>query len=139
MYLTLASVVRIVVQAVRNITLVLENNQHLELKDCLYVPKFRKNLIFVSSLNKSNYSIYFNKNVFIRKNDRFICSGMLVDNLFHITLVSLLLLFLNNYVLLKRKVLRTNQIYLSHLLLSYINLNRIQRLVKLGALHLLVP
>ena len=53
----------------RNITLVLENNKLLELKDCLYVPKFRKNLILVSSLNKSNYSIYFNKNVFIRKND----------------------------------------------------------------------
>ena len=53
----------------RNITLVLENNKLLELKDCLYVPKFRKNLILVSSLNKSNYSIYFNKKFFIRKND----------------------------------------------------------------------
>ena len=45
MYLTLTSIMRIIVQAVGDVTLVLKNNKHLELKDCLYVPKFRKNLI----------------------------------------------------------------------------------------------
>ena len=54
-------------QEVGNVTLVLANNKHLELKDCLYVPK-PKNLISVSSLNKSNYSVYFNKKVFNRNN-----------------------------------------------------------------------
>ena len=43
-YLTMTSVARIVVQVVRDVTLILENNKHLELKDCLYVPEFRKNL-----------------------------------------------------------------------------------------------
>ena len=37
MYLTLASTTRIVVQAMEDVTLVLENNKYLELKDCLYV------------------------------------------------------------------------------------------------------
>ena len=45
MYLTLTSIMRIIVQAVGDVTLVLKNNKDLELKDCLYVPKFRKNLI----------------------------------------------------------------------------------------------
>ena len=37
MYQTLASTMRIVVQAVEDVTLVLENNKYLELKDCFYV------------------------------------------------------------------------------------------------------
>ena len=31
--------------------------------------KFIKKLVSISSLNKYNYSLYFNKSVFIRKND----------------------------------------------------------------------
>ena len=49
---------RIVVQEVGDITLI---------KDCLYVPKSRKNLILISSLNKSNYSIYFNKKILLER------------------------------------------------------------------------
>lgn len=40
-------------QEVGDITLILENNNHLELKDCLCIPESKKNLILVSSLNKS--------------------------------------------------------------------------------------
>ena len=101
MYLTLASIARIVVQVVGDITLVLENNIYLELKDCLYVLESRKNLISVSSLNKLDYSVYFNKKVFIIKNDSFICSGILVDNLFHITPKSLLSNVENNHAYLR--------------------------------------
>ena len=63
MYLTLASNTRIFVQVMGNVTLVLDNNCHLQLQDCLYVLKSGKNLISVSSLNKSNYLIYFNKEI----------------------------------------------------------------------------
>ena len=87
-----------------DVTLVLKNKKYLELKDCLYVPKYRKNLILVSRLNKSNYLVYFNKNVFIWKNDSFICSNMLVDNIFYITLISLLSIIENDHASLKRKV-----------------------------------
>ena len=48
--------------------------------------------ILNSSLNKSNCLVCFNKNVFIRKNDSFIFSSILVDNVFHITPISLYLL-----------------------------------------------
>ena len=90
-----------------DVTLVLENNKHLKLKDYLYVLESRQNLILIYSLNKSDYSIYFN-NFFIRKNDSFIYLGMLVDNLFCITLTSLLSVVENNHVSLKRKVPSTN-------------------------------
>ena len=109
MYLILVFAARIVVQVVRDVTLILKNNKYIELKDCLYVPKSKKNLILVSSLNKLNYSIYFNKNVFIRKNDSFICSNMLVDNLFHFTPTSLLSVVKNNHVLFKRKIPKINK------------------------------
>ena len=48
-YLTLTFIVRIAMQVVGYITLTLENNSHLKLKDCLYIVEFRKNLISISS------------------------------------------------------------------------------------------
>ena len=98
-----------------DVTLVLENNKHLELNDCLYVLESRKNLISISSLSKLVYSICFNKNVSIRKNDSFICLGILVDKLFHTTPISLLFVVENNHVSLKRKVPSTNHTYLWYL------------------------
>ena len=88
------------------LNLVLENNKYLEFKDCLYVPKFRKNSISISSLNRLDYSVYFNK-----KNDSFICSCMLVNTFFVSLLLFLLSIVENNHVLLKRKVPSTDQTY----------------------------
>ena len=50
MLMTLAFEARVIVQAMRDITLIFSNNSVLVLKNCLYVPKSRKNLIWVSSL-----------------------------------------------------------------------------------------
>lgn len=61
MYLNLASNAKIVMQAMGDATFILKNNCLLELKDCLYVLKSRKDFISVSSLCKSNYSVFFNK------------------------------------------------------------------------------
>ena len=66
-------------QVLENVTIVLENNSHLELKDYLYVLESKNNLILISSLNKQNYSNYFNTSVFIRNNNSFICLGPLVN------------------------------------------------------------
>ena len=52
MYLALAFVARISMQVLENVTIVLENNSHLELKDYLYVLESKNNLILISSLNK---------------------------------------------------------------------------------------
>ena len=96
--------------------------------------------ILNSSLNKSNCLVCFNKNVFIRKNVSFIFSSILVDNLFHIRSSYIIVSIIeNNQISFKRKVPSNNQTYLWHLCLGYINLNRIQRLVKSRALHSLVP
>ena len=129
-YLNLASNERIVVQVVEDVTLILEMNCLLKLKNYLYIPKSRKNLILVSSLCKSNYIVFFNNQVIIKMNDLFICSGSLVDNLYHMTLLSLFPSNENNHISLKRKEPNTNQTYLWHLHLSHINLYKIQRLVK---------
>ena len=108
MYLTLEFTARIAMQAIGDVTLVLENNKHLELKDYFYVLDSSKILVLVSSINKSNYLVYFNKNVFIRKKVSFICSGMLVDNPFCIIVISLFPTIENNHVSLKRKVPNSN-------------------------------
>ena len=51
----------------RDITLILDDSSFLELKDCHYIPKRRKNLILVSSLCKLNYSMAFSyKQVLLR-------------------------------------------------------------------------
>ena len=66
MYLTLTSKVRIFVLVVREVTLILDDSCLLELKGCLYVTKFRKNLISVSSLCKLDYTVVFdNKQVLL--------------------------------------------------------------------------
>ena len=58
MYLTLASKARLVVQVVGDVTFIFYGNRLLVLKDCLYVPKSRENLISLSSLCKLNYSFF---------------------------------------------------------------------------------
>lgn len=68
-----------------DITLVLEIKCLSKLKNCLDVPKFRKNPISASSLNKWNYLVYFNKELIIGNNNSFIFLDPLVDNLYHIT------------------------------------------------------
>lgn len=81
-------------QVMVGVTLILDNTYHLELNDFLYVPKSRKNLISVSNSNKCNYSIYFNKRAFIRKNNSII-------TLIHWLIIYIVSLHLIFYLLLK--------------------------------------
>lgn len=64
MYLILVFAARIAMEVVEDVTLILENNKYLELKDFLYLLESRKNFISFSTLNKLDYLVYFNKNVF---------------------------------------------------------------------------
>ena len=91
--------------------LILDNNYVLEHKDYLYVPKSSKDLIMVSSLCKLNYLVFFflNKRVFIKLHDSFIYSRSLIDNLYHVSLLSILPSNENYNVSYKRKKLSTNQ------------------------------
>ena len=109
-------------------------DSYLLLKDCLYVPSIRRNLILVSILLKDGYSVLFNDSVIIKLNKIFICSGTLMDNLYIINLVSPSLqqneLNNTNVFLYKRKEpSQMNQTYLWHLRLGHIKIKRISRMV----------
>ena len=114
-------------------------DRYLLLKDCLYVPSIRRNLISVSNLVKDGYSALFNDFVIIKLNKRFICSGTLMDNLYIINLVSpsLQQKELNNtnvFPYKRKEHSQMIQTYLWHLCLGHINLKQISRLVQNGPL-----
>ena len=99
----------------------------LVLKDSLYVPSIRRNLISVSRLVDNGYSIYFSNSIVIKLNKRFICSGTLVDGLYIINHISPTqqLNELNNtnaLLCMRNQHSKLNQSYLWHLLLGHINL-----------------
>ncbi|CAA0824494.1 Uncharacterized mitochondrial protein AtMg00300, partial [Striga hermonthica] len=114
-------------------------DRFLVLKNCLYVPCFRKNLISVSKLFMNGFSATFDNKVVIRFGKKFICSGSLVGNLYIIKSKSSPLqqkqLFNSSSNLNKRKEpSKMNETYLWHLRLGHINLRRIQWLAADGPL-----
>ena len=67
-----------------DVTLHFGGGKFLVLKDCLYVPSVRRNLISVSGLTCNGYSFLFNENsIFVKHGNDDICFGMLVDNLYY--------------------------------------------------------
>ena len=102
----------------------------LILKDCLYVPNVRRNLISTTCLGKHGYCLILKDNVVIKKDKVFIYFGNIVDGLYILTPDKHELynseLDNNSYVKsLKRKFHSTNDAYLCHLRLGHINSNRI--------------
>ena len=112
----------------------------LILKDCLYVPNVRRNLISTTYLGKHGYCVILKDNVVIKKGKMFIYSSNIVDGLYILTpdKYELHNSKLNNdshVKSLKRKFPSTNDAYLWHLGLGHINSNMIQRLIKDGLLE----
>ena len=125
----------VVAEAVGNVRIYFDSFRFILLKDCFYVPKFKRNLISVSCLVQGSYSVLFNKTVEIRKNNSFICSGRMDGNLYFIKSKAHSLLdteLIDNSKRLKTS--HSNKGYLWHLRLGHINQERIQRLVKDGPL-----
>ena len=79
---------RVALVVVGDVHLSFNNDRSLLLKDCLYAPSIRRNLISVSCLAFYGYSVSFNKLVVIKKNKSFICSGTLVDNIYIVNPIS---------------------------------------------------
>ena len=92
------------------------------LTELSYVLESKKNLISVSNLNKSDYFVYFNKNVLLKIIIYLFAQVYWLTNLFHFTLVSLLPIIENKHVSPKRKVPNTNQTFIWRLHLGHINL-----------------
>ncbi|MCQ7012838.1 DDE-type integrase/transposase/recombinase, partial [Clostridioides difficile] len=125
--------------AVGDVCLFFPNNRRLVLKDCLFVPFFRKNLISVSKLVMNGYGIAFTNNVVISMDGQFICSGTMENSLYILKPITPTMQHMeinntsSNHN--KRKAPSSmNQTYLWHLRLGHINLNRIQRLIADGPL-----
>jgi len=77
--------------AVRDLELSFDSNKALILKDYLYLPSIRRNIVSMSNLVRFEYFVYFTDSVVIRHNKSFICSGPLVDNIYIINHVSFML------------------------------------------------
>ena len=70
-------------EAVEVVTLHFSRGKVLVLKDCLYVPSVRRNLISIPYLACNGYSALFNKNfIFVKYDVDVICIGILVDNMY---------------------------------------------------------
>ena len=122
---------------VGQIKLYVENNKFLFLNNVYFVPGFTRNLISVSRLYEQCYSVSFdNKSVVISRNGLNICSGFIENELYVIrhNFNSLLNVEMFKVALpktKKQKVSHTDNTYLWHLRLGHINLDRINRLVKM--------
>ena len=113
------------------------------LPDVLYVPNSRHNLISVSKLINKGFIVSFANEVITRRINPFIRSGVETNGLYVITPIASNKydMELNNSVVTipsKRKEPSSNPTILCHMRLGYINLNRINRLVKDGILDSLV-
>ena len=122
-------------------SLSLINNSYLNLNDVLFIPGFRINLISVSKLLDDGYSVSFNsKLVIIGINGLTICIRNIENNLYvlrPLTHRSLLNteMFKVEKPKTKRPKISHDDTYLWHLRLGHINLDRINRLIKDGALN----
>ena len=61
------------------------NSRVLILKDCLYVPNVRRNLISTTYLGRHGYCVILKDNVIIKKDKMFIYSSNIVDGLYILT------------------------------------------------------
>ena len=84
MFLTLADGSRIPVVAVRVFNLCF-GSRVLILKDYLYIPNVRRNLIFATYLGRHGYYVILKDNVVIKKDKVFICSVNIVGGLYILT------------------------------------------------------
>ena len=117
-------------------------NKFLVLNNVFFIPGFRRNLISVSMLHEQLFSIYFiNNEIVISRNGLDICHAKPKNGLYVLRPTQR---SLNNSELFKvvhpksnkrQKVSHSDNMYLWHLRLGHINLDRINRLAKDGPLR----
>ena len=114
-------------------------DRYVILKNVLYVPQMKRNLISISCILEQMYRISFEINeAFVFYKGILVCSAILEDNLYKLrpTRANFVLnteIFRTAETQNKRQKVSSNA-YLWHLRLGHINLNRIGRLVKSGLL-----
>ena len=116
-----------------------DSGRVLILKDVLYAPAVRRNLISVSKVLRYGYDVNFSDNgCVISYNKHLVSAGTLINGLFIINVSPELqqTIELNNVNLSSKRKRSSdfNETYLWHLRLCHINLDRISRLVRDGPL-----
>ena len=61
------------------------DNKNLCSSNCLFVPDFKRNLVYVSCLVEYGLTVQFNYSVSIKGNNTFIGSGLLMNGLYILT------------------------------------------------------
>jgi len=127
------------VEAIGHFRLLLCTDFYLDLKDTFVVPSFRRNLISVSYLDKSDYSCSFGNNEFsLSFNSNIVGTGSLLayDNLYLLDTMTTYNETLNTESHgTKRKIDNTQPGALWHRRLGHISKNRVERLVSNGILE----
>ena len=118
------------------------NNKTSCLSDCLFVPDFKRNLVYVSCLVEHGLTVQFNSSVSIKSNNAFICSGLLINGLYFLTPMSYSINAIENtddeQFPLSKKMKFSNETYMWHLRLGHIDSSRIHGLVQSGILNSLI-
>jgi len=115
------------------VSLNLPSGHVLLLKDVVYVPSMRRNLISVSILDKCGYTFEFgNSKLVVYPNSIIVGSGVLYDGLYMLNLNDM---SVNSVIGHKRSRVDENSSMLWHRCLEHISRPRIERLIKEGILH----
>jgi len=124
---------RALVEDIGVVSLNLPSGHVLLLKDVVYVPSMRRNLISVSILDKCGYTFEFgNGKLVVYFNSIIVGSGVLYDGLYMLNLNDM---SVNSVIGHKRSRVDENSSMLWHRRLGHISRPRIERLIKEGILH----
>ena len=125
--------VRAPVEDIGVVSLNLPSGHVLLLKDVVYVPSMRRNLISVSILDKCGYAFEFgNGKLDVYFNSIIVGSGVLYDGLYMLNMNDM---FVNSVIGHKRSRVDGNSSKLWHRRMRHISRPRIERLIKEGILH----
>lgn len=121
------------VEAIGDLSLVLEGGHHLSLDDVLYVPSVKRNLISVSCLTERGFRVHFgHKECFIQFNDEIVGLALQQGNLY---LLSLDNSAMNAHDVVCNVKINETSSKLWHCRLGHISKGRMERLIKEEILH----
>ena len=127
---------KVAVEAIGDFRLLLKIGVYLDLFETFVAPSFRRNLISISSLDKSGFSCSFGNNkVSLYENSNLIGSVYLNDNLYMFDIVSFYNEILQTSSRGTKRKLNEDSATLWHKRLGYISKQRIQRPVSDGILE----
>ena len=126
--------VKTLVKAIGTYRLILDTGRHLDLLETCYVPSLLRNLISLSTLDKTEYSFNFDNGCFsLFKHNYLIGTDTLCDNLYKLNLDSLFvktLLTMHHNIGTKLSLMNEQSSFLWHKRLGNISKERLKRLVE---------